>query len=197
MITEIKNIVDKPIQDAIESFIQTTNFPWFYGDVITEYALGKEDEQFVLKQGSNPYHFTHNVVVDSKNNSEFFGLVQPLIEAAASHLQKDIQVIRARFNFVPQSTDPSHHYPHVDIGTYKDSGVNIVSMIYYVNDSDGDTYFFDDTGPTDRTSLNIKQQVSPCKGTAIIFNSNIFHSGSSPVNTDKRMVFNAVFKILE
>jgi len=60
------------------------------------------------------------------------------------------------------------------------------SMIYYVNDSDGPTRFFDEHG-------NIIKTVYPKKGTAVLFPSNTIHASSCPINSSKRIVINYVF----
>ena len=62
------------------------------------------------------------------------------------------------------------------------------SLLYYVNDSDGDTLFFD-------SDLNIIKRVSPKKNRAILFDSNILHAGTNPIKNEKRIVINTIFKM--
>ena len=50
--------------------------------------------------------------------------------------------------------------------------------LYYINDSEGDTVFFDDN------KKEIKR-ISPKKGRIIFFNGNQLHSGSYPTNTPR------------
>lgn len=66
------------------------------------------------------------------------------------------------------------------------------SMIYYINDADGDTVFFSEG---DRPENEIAR-VSPKKGRFVIFPSNISHAGESPIHTKRRMVINYVFTVL-
>tara|TARA_R110000772_G_scaffold263080_1_gene382620 strand:- start:62 stop:613 length:552 start_codon:yes stop_codon:yes gene_type:complete len=60
-----------------------------------------------------------------------------------------------------------------------------ISIIYYVNNSDGDTLFFDE-------ELNIIKRVSPRQGRAVVFHSNIKHAASCPINSKYRQVINFV-----
>ena len=60
------------------------------------------------------------------------------------------------------------------------------TFLYYVNDSDGDTIFFN------KNKKEIKR-VKPKKGTGVLFKSNTLHAGSNPINSDKRMVINYIF----
>jgi hypothetical protein len=122
-------------------------------------------------------------------------IVDPILDAVREHVKRDIEVLNLKVNLLPLHTDAGHHYPHVDIGLRP--GERIKSLVYYVNHSDGDTYFFDQTGPTERTSLNVIRRVSPRRGLAVLFDSDIFHASSSPVQSDKRIVINIVFKLLD
>ena len=75
-------------------------------------------------------------------------------------------------NIQPPHTDSSHK--------------SCSSLIYYVNDADGDTVFFDD-------DMNIVDRVSPKKNRAVMFPSNMIHAGSNPIKSNVRIVINFVF----
>jgi hypothetical protein len=190
MIEEIEDIVDPSTQASIEHAVLSPGFPWYRGTTVDQYA----DSRFNLKQGSNPYQFVHSVTRDSGLDSGFHMLVDSILDAVRDYVKRDIEVLNLKVNFLPLHTDTGHHYPHVDIGLCP--GQQIKSLVYYVNHSDGDTYFFDQTGPTERTSLNVIRRVSPQRGRAVLFDSDIFHASSSPVQSDKRIVINIVFKLL-
>ena len=63
-----------------------------------------------------------------------------------------------------------------------------MSLLYYVNDSDGDTIFFD-------KNIRMIKRVNPKKNRAILFDSNILHAGSNPIKSKKRIVINTIFKM--
>jgi hypothetical protein len=68
---------------------------------------------------------------------------------------------------------------HVDHGeVFKKNAIDL-SMIYYVNDSSGDTHFFND-------DLKLVKKVSPKKGRGILFNPTILHAGQSPIDSSLR-----------
>lgn len=67
---------------------------------------------------------------------------------------------------------------------------NYVSMVYYVNDSDGDTVIYDDEG------IEI-ERCSPKAGNAVFFMSDMQHAGTIPQKNDTRVVINFVFEIEE
>jgi hypothetical protein len=83
------------------------------------------------------------------------------------------------------------HLPHVDIlDPHK-------VLLYYVNDSDGDTFMFnekytpgDEEVPLDYT---LNQRVTPKKNRAIVFDGLTYHNSSKPVKNTSRYVINIDF----
>jgi hypothetical protein len=192
----IENIVDQKLQDAIEQVVTSSNFPWYYGYTIDEPVIEEDDKAYLVISGYNPQQFVHHVISESRHSSEYFNLINDIINNYVhAYLKTNIEVKRAKFNMLIKDTNTSHHYPHVDIGS-TDLG-KIKTLLYYVSDSDGDTYFFNEIAPNIGTELTINKTVTPKKGTAVVFDSNIFHASSSPITTDKRIVLNIVFKILD
>ena len=192
---EIENFIEELVQDTLEKETTCTEFPWFYIPNIVETNFLSSNDVYCYNQGINPQQFVHNIVVDSRPSSHYFNLVQPILQRLTEVMQSSIEVERAKFNFLPKAILEGHHIPHIDLELSEDTS-NYRSMIYYVNDADGDTYFFDDTAPRKKDSVNIVKQVSPKKGKAIIFDARQFHCGSSPIENDKRIVLNIVFRCM-
>jgi|TARA_B110000908_G_scaffold157435_1_gene197564 hypothetical protein len=111
-----------------------------------------------------------------------YGPIEMLHRVKANLLIKDVEAVN------------TYHPPHVD--SLMD---NSLSMVYYVNDSDGDTILFDKqvdhTSPNRHQHLGLTEigRVSPKKGRAVIFNSNRFHASSMPIDNERRVVINTVF----
>ena len=57
-------------------------------------------------------------------------------------------------------------------------------IIYYVNDSDGDTCIFDNEG-------KVQHRISPKKGRFLVFDGNRKHAGSHPYHANYRVVINS------
>jgi len=74
-------------------------------------------------------------------------------------------------------------------------------MIYYLNDSDGDTYIFNETNDqfsveydrdvVSKNSFTIKQTISPKKGRIVIFPGQYYHASSYP----KKSIFRSVLNV--
>ncbi len=189
-----EDFIDKETQNLIEENTLSEDFPWYFCPFTIDLTNATEQEKnFVYEQGINPNQFVHSIINNNQVNSQKIELIAPLLQSLAEKLEKNIFVEKAKFNFLPQNLVNDHHYPHVDMQT-EDS--NVMSMIYYVNSADGDTYFFDDFAPKSKTYTNVVEKVTPKKGKAVIFESRQFHSGSSPIASEKRIVLNVVFKMI-
>ena len=60
-------------------------------------------------------------------------------------------------------------------------------ILFYLNDSDGDTYFYD-------KDHNIIDSVSPKENRAVLFDGSILHSSSKPTKSARRIVLNINLK---
>jgi hypothetical protein len=67
-------------------------------------------------------------------------------------------------------------------------------MIYYVNDSDGNTVMFDKKGDQGFDNLQIQDTASPKKNTAVMFESDWYHTSTNPIDNPTRIVLNFILK---
>lgn len=103
-----------------------------------------------------------------------------------------IRPSKIKVNLLRKTNFPENHYniPHVD-HPYS----NRISAVYYINDTDGDTYIFNETCMPDKLpeKLTVAQRVPPKKNRLVIFSSNRFHASSSPLINQERFIINFVF----
>jgi hypothetical protein len=86
------------------------------------------------------------------------------------------------------------HDPHVDWDNEH------MTALYYVNDADGDTIFYDQIKPADSKEnglewaklqdFTVYKKIKPKADTIVIFNGLRYHSSSTPTETDHRIVLN-------
>ena len=131
-----------------------------------------------------PY-FSHSSCDGGKPSSIHFDQLSEIVK----HLdfeKVNYQVYRVKSNlqFNVTGCKKTNHLPiHMDKITEGDK-----TLLYYVNDSDGDTLFFDN-------DLNITKRVTPKKNRAILFDSNMLHAGANPIKNETRIVINIIFKM--
>ena len=189
MIKILDKFLPKSLQDDIESKMLDTQFGWYYFSETADKHLSHTDNNVM-----DSYQFTHTIYFfDTGVNSDYYMLIKKIL----NHVEKveDIKVkklFRIKANFtVPNINFKLNNYTriHKDYGVYNDeNNKNVYSFLYYVNDSDGDTRFFDD-------KLKLINSYKPKKGTGVLFKSSTLHSGSCPVNHDKRLVVNFIFEV--
>ena len=73
---------------------------------------------------------------------------------------------------------------------YFSGNPNHISMVYYVNDSDGDTLIYD-------MNDEVYERASPKAGNAVWFKSELYHHATVPRLHSNRIVINFVFEIEE
>jgi len=131
----------------------------------------------------------------TRESSPFKYLFKGLIDCLYAKTDLNIKnfgapFTRGKINLVtpqPNYSEKWYAIPHFDILPTQYKGE--WSLIYYINDSDGDTRLF----------LENDEVVSftPKKGSALLFKSNILHAGSPPTQTNARSVVNIILKIGE
>ena len=98
------------------------------------------------------------------------------------------RLLRVKANLLVRSAEPNPRpfTPHVDVPKPH------WAMIYYVNDSDGDTVIFDKMYPDPENAV-VLHSISPKKNRAIMFDGRHYHSGTVPAKHDARIVINFDF----
>lgn len=117
---------------------------------------------------------------NSTYNKSFPNTAKLLNYLQSTYIPKDYRVNRLIGNMQTISPTWGLNAPHPDF--LYEGGITI---LYYVNDSDGDTLFFEGSECVNR--------VHPTKGTAAIYPSSMLHAGSTPTKTDTRVVINMCF----
>lgn len=124
-----------------------------------------------------------------------FDQLKPLVFTVQDRLRNVVDItntVRCKVNILWQKeTFPENHYNVV----HQDSDENCVSMVYYVNDSDGDTWLFNqfyEEGVLPK--LSVAKRITPKKNRLVVFNGRRYHASSNPRNTRERIVINFVFE---
>ena len=98
------------------------------------------------------------------------------------------EFLRIKVNMtMPFLNAPTFNPPHTDT-----DGEGYMSLVYYLNDSDGDTFFFDDA---DCFNSVDDRRVTPKRNRGVMFDAYHKHCASSPKQTRRRLIINSVFKL--
>lgn len=187
----IKECIALQDYNTLKDNVINSMFAWmYYSDTI----LGSQEINYgaadgFIQKGNNPFQFVHIFPAESISNNTF---LHPIFNCIVNFFKKDISILRCKANLLTKSNSRKFHWPHIDID---DCNSKVYSAIFYVNSSDGPTYLFKEFFPN--KNVSILKKITPEENKMVIFDSRRFHSSSSPVKNDTRIVINTVFKIKE
>ena len=158
----IDNLLPQSYADEIENVLLRNSFPWYFLEDITYSNTDKFNELSNKTPG-----LTHSVLING-TPSGYFDLVK-IIPHLALNTDFKFDKIRA-FLQLPINTKQKHNNIHVD------SILPHIVCLYYVNDSEGDTYLFNG---------DITQIITPKKNRVVLFDGSIKHASSAPTKSPR------------
>ena len=175
-------VIDDVISKEYQNYIEKMNFPWHFLDQTTNVYEGSTDRATgfscnILKREDKGDEYVNAPFVE--------GLI-PLLCEAVGKVDKDLgilQIFRIRAGMFIQNQNNIPHQSHIDRDDFH------YTMLYYVNDSDGPTKFYD------HKDGEVVKMVDPKKGRAVLFTGDTYHASSSPRNHSNRIVLNYNFLI--
>ena len=190
------DIIEKPYQELIKETLLggdapptvddiDEDFPWYYTSDVTD---NSHEGPFQGRFGfAHEYVSTEEGVI-----SNFHNLFLGLIKNSCKKINvKKIDVLQGR-SFLSTPTN----IPKKDVDTpHYDMDAPHFVMLYYVNDSDGDTIIynektkFDNCNADDRMKFTIKKKVSPKQGRVVLFDGRHWHAAEQP-NHNLRCIVN-------
>ena len=167
----IVDFVSKELSAALLSFLESDSIPWVFST------------EGVKELGTEGYYdspqFTYTIV-----EGDYIGNVSPVVQelwkfiykAHPEEFKNFVSISRIKCNMITRGIDDTPHVPHLDRYTPH------IVIVYYVNNSDGDTYIYDQEGSV--------SAITPEQGKYVIFDGSLKHCGSSPLKQNHRLVIN-------
>jgi len=155
-----------------------------HGELHTEFR----DESYNSTIYATPQQLTHHLYMrenEDEQKSPQYPILTPFLESIYS-VVGDYNLLRAKVNVTmpdPRFEPYTSQVPHTDLKYDNGADLPHLVFLYYINDSDGPTYFYDE-------SLNMIDYVNPAMGTCIMFDGGILHAGSNPNITPFRYALN-------
>jgi hypothetical protein len=184
----IDNFLTKSYHKNILELLSGSNFEWFYNDNVTGLAGWTAHSK---PSHFNEYGFTHSFwrVESGQVNTSAAWFIQPLLFQILDVTDCDL-IWRARADMVTWSKEEFIHLAHVDCPFPN------IAAVFYVNESDGDTIFYNvklDDVPKDKNLKDLKEydRVSPKANRLVIFDGDLLHTGCSPTKHKNRIIINS------
>lgn len=181
----IDNLLPKKLENDIMDLTMGTSFPWFYINDITRNVSG---EGIYAQPGFHNTPFIH--YAPSNPFFDYFKSLSFIIEDQINW-KDDLNLFRLRcglnYPLVHQNKKFSWewNYPHIDHNPDFVTGKTF-TCLYYVNDSDGDTFVFNEV--EESKDYTVMERISPKKGRIAIFDGEHYHASSSPRLSNSRIV---------
>lgn len=173
------NILPKELEDKIESLILDSTIPPKFPLYYSPNATYSPDHPNFTKEPS-----LFHVFKDGYNDESEYSTILSQILYIFCFKNKIIPHTYFRGRVFVDFPSPN---PGLDLPPHTDADNNHWVVLYYTNDSDGDTVLFEDDQKTE-----IKR-VSPKKGRIVFFDGSIPHCGSrSATNTRSAINFNFI-----
>jgi len=171
----------------------TYNIAWRFQSVTAQIRESNYDV-CVDDNTIDSLQFVHYALLNG-SSTEALPVIRPLMSAVEKQLnQRVVDVGRIKINCLTNNiktfTSSNYNIPHTD-----EPGIEWLTMVYYINDSDGDTFLFNEAVGNTANGLTLHSRVSPSMGRAVIFDSRRFHAGSNPIDSQSRFVINVTFKL--
>jgi hypothetical protein len=192
-----ENILPQNLHQELLNLVQSKTFFWYYQPNIA-YAkdADKPNDPFTIPS----FGLTHNVWdVELGQVSEVLQYMGPIVEQFQEISKIKINnFIRIKINLlvpIPENSPNKYNGAHIDQYTPHRS------LIYYLNDCDGDTFIFNETySPADQTTwppLNtptVKERITPRANSLYYLEDGFaYHSSSNPIVSERRFTINFNF----
>ena len=191
----IENHLSKEMADHIEDCM--LQLPFYYQEATSDFSELGDFQRNVPNVIETPYMVNllgcHNHGTSANDVRYFIPIIKKLEENTGRSFLPRIQRIKA--NLYTKRVDypnDSYQIPHVDMWNHEAGHPDAGEIfLYYADDSDGDTFFFNENFGAKEYS--VLRRSSPKKGKGVLFDNSIVHASSPPRFHDRRITLNFVF----
>lgn len=178
----------------LQKSVMSVNFPWFYCEHV---SLAPEDnviEDALAVETDGFHHIFYDKEYSVKSFTyeyltAFLNRLTDTLGFSSDHLIRIRSSLKSpKIGF----TEENYNLPHVDYFFPHET------MIYYLNDSDGDTRIFNEEflhttgnfGIGHHTTFTTKHRVTPKANRLLWINGFRYHTASNPIDSKRRVILN-------
>lgn len=189
---ESKMVIDNFLSDEDYSYVKqvvlSPNLPWVYGEKV---SCGDWDHGITNPEAKETFGINRDIFnygIDYKDPPEILQCFRPVLRKINQINGGDCQLLRLRLSmkfFKHGFNDGDYNLPHIDYAfPHK-------SLILYMNDTDGDTYMFNEKFEGEYLkTFTVKERISPKENRALVFDGLQYHTASNPLYHDTRVIIN-------
>lgn len=176
-----ENIIDESSQNTLLEYMKSKYTEWYFVEDVSK--VGIHNLQF--------NGWSRHVTIQEPIENDIFDIIKKIEKNAIDKCNlKFIKNYRYKLNCL----EPLEKKPTLEelySNTHVDDDIEHVVLIYYTNDTDGDTILFDKNN-------QILKSISPKKGKMVLFDGNVSHCPSWPTKENRYVLnYNIVVKSKE
>ena len=192
MITVYDDWLQPELQNILKNTFLSSNLPWYlpstkWSTVVPEVVDKFKDDDRVI----NSSMMVHPVIIRGyeQHTGGHEALLMYFIRSffqiiSDTDICVNIHRMKANLQHKQLCSKPIFfNPPHIDHVEDIPKDHFAAVCLYYIDDSDGDTFFFDN-------EWDIIQRVTPKAGRMVLFENEVYHASSPPQKNDGRIVLN-------
>jgi len=192
MITVYDDWLQPELQSIIKDTFLSNNLPWYlpttrWSTVVPGILNKFEDDDRVIDSSQ----MVHPVIIQGyeQHTGGHEGLLMYFIRSFFEIISDEgmcVTIHRMKANLQHKHICDKPVFfnpPHIDHVSDIPKDHFAAVCLYYIDDSDGDTFFFDD-------EWDVIQRVTPKAGRMVLFENEVYHASSPPQKYDGRIVLN-------
>lgn len=198
------DIIPKTTQERFRGYVSQSLFDWndfsyiltagVYGTV--PYTANCNELKVKPSDALIKLAYANNGRERLINNQTIYWLGMSILDEYAKRNNVIItDVLRMKVNNQTKSIWPEWNENYCNDIHVDNEVPNNKTLVYYINDADGDTILFDKLfdGTTEHYDLNVLLRAHPVQGRAVVFDTWRFHAPSNPIYSPRRYILNINF----
>lgn len=192
----LDDFIDEEYQNFIEDLMFDCSWKFAIDNISGNNVFRNQNRKFVSPK---KYKMTPGFLSNLYEDNRLFKKIIPLIEDSCKEISFKVETIQRCFAGIHAISD-SHQTPN-EIHVNK-TCPHLV-MLYYVNNCDGDTIFYDKTindipkefhsNPEEYCELKQIYSVTPKRGRVLFFDGSIYHAAVTPTKNVRCIITSDLF----
>ena len=202
--TKLPIILDDLIGEELQNQIEDSMFDCSWGfKMDNTYGYDAKSMGVKYRKFLNPFEYdiSPSIITNLQANQKIFKLFNQIIEKTCNHINFNLEQISRCIAGIQgvQVIRKQNKVCNIHINQKQPHLV----LLYYVNDADGETIFFDKTINDikddnemyldERHEFNIISKIMPKQGRILLFDGRTYHSASSPTTGMRCIISSDLF----
>lgn len=170
----------------LQELCLSNNFPWYWQSHVSLPPWCKINDPNAIET----FGWNHQIYDKETNfKGSYIEAFEDLLQTIKQSLNNNCTFIRIRLSmkvYKKNFSANNYNLPHIDYNfPHK-------TIIYYLNDSDGPTWIFNEKfeGIEEPKFFTVKEKIQPKSNRILFIDGLQYHTASNPIDSDRRVIVN-------